>query len=145
MGGLLAEQIETADMVLLNKADLASAAELRAAEAVIAGVNADAQLLSSSFGNVEPALLLPARTARQSHLPPEASAPRGKELSSHSHAESHEHSHCQDSGGHGHAHSHGHSHGHSHAPSPQEKYGIHSFVYKARRPFNAARFATFMK
>merc|ERR1712078_559251 len=77
----------------------------------------------------------------------------------HGHGHSHDHGHDH---GHGHAHDHGHGHGHSHGPgedcaaceaeaknrqdtTASLRFGIRSFVYNARKPFNADRLRAFSK
>ena len=93
----------------------------------------------------------------------------------HGHAHSHDHGHDHDHGhghehghahshDHGHDHDHGHGHGHAHNHGPGEdcgaceaeaknrqdttasrRFGIRSFVYNARKPFNADRLRAFSK
>lgn len=129
---LLATQIEAADVILLNKADLASEAQLQQAEALLAGLNSTAEVLRAEFGGADPAALLPASPRRLAAAPAHGTAPA--------------HGGDGDCSGHDHhGHGHGHAHVHSHAgSSPAERYGIGSFVYRARRPFDSARFQAFV-
>ena len=79
----------------------------------------------------------------------------------HGHAHSHDHGHAH-SHDHGHDHHHDHGHGHNHAPgedcsaceaeakdrqdtTASRRFGIRSFVYNARKPFNADRLRAFSK
>jgi len=137
---LLAEQIETADIVLLNKMDLVKVSELEAVAALVHSINANVTLLKTAFGKVEPAALLPGEECSRTqpaHDP--LSRSHGNSLYQMGPADGHGHGH-----NHGdHAHSHDHGHGHTHSQSPQEKYGIHSFVYKQRRPFHDKKFRNF--
>jgi len=136
---LLAEQIETADLVLLNKMDLVEVSELEAVAALVHSINANAALLQSAFGKVEPAALLPCSQSREQCARTEATQQSKSYVNSSCDADVHGYAHDH---GHGdHAHSHGHHH--THGQSPQEKYGIYSFVYKQRRPFHDGRFKTF--
>ncbi|MCC7253226.1 GTP-binding protein, partial [Hyphomicrobium sp.] len=50
--GLLVEQIEFADVVVLNKIDVATAEEIVAARAIIRSLNADARIIETSHGKV---------------------------------------------------------------------------------------------
>jgi G3E family GTPase len=50
---LLVEQIEFADIVVLNKASAASPADLLAARQIVAGLNAGARIIETDFGHVE--------------------------------------------------------------------------------------------
>ena len=58
---LLLKQIESADLIMVNKADLASDGELRTALAVCAALNSGAQVLTTRFGELPLSSLLPRR------------------------------------------------------------------------------------
>lgn len=154
---LLAEQVEAADLVLVNKVDMATEEETTVATSVAKALNDKADILKVEFGKVNLkqmiSLVVPS---------PEPE---------HSHSHSHDHNHdCQEAGctdafhshSHDHAcsepscndasHSHSHEHSgaacedpactdtsHSHSHNHQtalDALGITSFVYKADRPFN---------
>lgn len=55
---LLTDQIEFANVIILNKTDLVTSQELSILKAVIRKLNAEARILESSFGKVEPKLLM---------------------------------------------------------------------------------------
>ncbi|MFC6444039.1 zinc metallochaperone GTPase ZigA [Shinella zoogloeoides] len=55
---LLVEQIEFADIVVLNKASAASPADLLAARQIVGGLNAGARIIETDFGRVELADIL---------------------------------------------------------------------------------------
>jgi len=136
---LLAEQIEIADLVVLNKMDLVEVTELEAVTALVHSINTNAALLQSAFGRVELAALFPCSPSHEQCGRTQAAQ--------HPHSNSYVNSSCE-ADGHGHGHNHGdhahsHSHNHTHGQSPQEKYGIYSFVYKQRRPFHDGRFKNF--
>jgi len=59
VGQLLAEQVEKADAVLVNKTDLASPEELATTERVVRALNPDGELLRATFGRVSPIEILP--------------------------------------------------------------------------------------
>lgn len=59
VGQLLAEQVEWADVVVVNKTDLATAEELRLTEEVVAALNRRAPSHHARFGGVAPSLVLP--------------------------------------------------------------------------------------
>jgi len=50
--GLLVEQIEFADVIILNKVDIASPASLEAARTIIRSLNADARIIETTEGRV---------------------------------------------------------------------------------------------
>jgi G3E family GTPase len=58
---LLVEQVEFANVIILNKADLVSSEELASLKLIMQKLNAGALLLESTFGTVSPTLLLNTR------------------------------------------------------------------------------------
>mmetsp|Transcript_16804 Transcript_16804/g.38654 ORF Transcript_16804/g.38654 Transcript_16804/m.38654 type:complete len:558 (+) Transcript_16804:96-1769(+) len=155
---LLAEQVEAAHLILLNKVDLAGEEQVQVASKVASALNKKASITQSEFGKVLPSQLLGAR----------AFGLEEEESGSHSHDHdctdaatctdpSHSHSHdhhdsATTSSSHSHSHEHSdssecgdptctdesHSHSHSHATST-EALGISNFVYKATKPFSTQR------
>ncbi len=110
---LLVEQIEFADVVILNKVGSATSDQLDAARKIIVGLNPDARLIEAEFGAVEPAEVL--GTGRFDIDRAETHPLWYKEL-------------------------HGFK---DHVPETEE-YGIRSFVYRAKKPFDPARFQAFL-
>lgn len=55
---LLTDQIEFANVILLNKTDLIAAADLQLLEALIRKLNPDAKILRSQFGKIKPSEIL---------------------------------------------------------------------------------------
>lgn len=55
---LLAEQVESADLILINKIDMASAEEVKVASSVARGLNKKADLEKVEFGKISPQLVL---------------------------------------------------------------------------------------
>ncbi|KKX34003.1 zinc metallochaperone GTPase ZigA [Rhizobium sp. LC145] len=111
---LLVEQIEFADVVVLNKVSAASPDELDAARKIVAGLNPDASIVETDFGKVAPRVLL--GTGLFDFAKAETHPLWFKEL-------------------------HGFK---DHVPETEE-YGIRSFVYRARRPFDPAKFHDFVQ
>ncbi|HEY0124352.1 MAG TPA: zinc metallochaperone GTPase ZigA [Rhizobium sp.] len=110
---LLVEQIEFADVVVLNKVGAASTEERDAARKIIVGLNPDARLIEADFGKVEPAEVL--GTGRFDIDRAETHPLWYKEL-------------------------HGFK---DHVPETEE-YGIRSFVYRAKKPFDPMKFQAFL-
>lgn len=106
--GLLVEQIEFADVVVVNKASSVAPEQLAVVKKLVASLNADARIIAVDHGRVDLAAVL------GTGLFDEAKAAQhplwAKEL-------------------YGYA---------SHQPETEE-YGIESFVYRARAPFDPAR------
>lgn len=110
---LLVEQIEFADVVILNKVSTASEAERDAARKIIIGLNPDARLIEADYGRVELKNVL--GTGLFDFAKAETHPLWFKEL-------------------------HGFK---GHIPETEE-YGIRSFVYRAKQPFDPARFHAFI-
>ncbi len=110
---LLVEQIEFANVVVLNKVSTATEAQRDAARKIIVGLNPDAKLIEADFGKVELKSVL------------------GTGLFDFAEAETHPLWFKELHGFKG------------HVPETEE-YGIRSFVYRAKRPFDPARFHAFI-
>ena len=110
---LLVEQIEFADVVVLNKISTASREERDLAHKVIRSLNPDARIEEADFGDVPLDAILDTRLFdfNKAHEHPLWY----KEL-------------------HGFA---------AHTPETEE-YGVRSFIYRARRPFDPERFQSFI-
>lgn len=133
LGDFYVDQIENADIVLVNKIDLVGAGELASITAQIREINPDAQLLFSEQGRVVPEALfkrrdhgLLARTLEELGYAP-AQEPDG-EAAAHGHADpSHGDAHADE-----HAHQHDHRHDHDHPHDHEPHAGIpQSFVLDA--------------
>lgn len=111
--GLLVEQIEFADVVVVNKASAVSPEQLAVVKKLVASLNADARIVTCDHGRV------PLDTMLDTGLFDEEKAAQhplwAKEL-------------------YGYA---------SHQPETEE-YGIESFVYRARQPFDPAKLHAFL-
>ena len=110
---LLVEQIEFADVIVLNKIGTASADQREAARKIITGLNPDARLIEVDFGKVEPRDIL--GTGLFDIEKAETHPLWFKEL-------------------------HGFK---DHVPETEE-YGIRSFVYRARQPFDPKKLQAFI-
>jgi len=110
---LLVEQIEFADVIILNKVGTATPDQLDAARKIIAGLNADARVIETDFAKVAAKDIL--GTGLFDFAKAETHPLWFKEL-----------------------------HGfRDHVPETEE-YGIRSFVYRARAPFDPDRFRAFL-
>ena len=110
---LLVEQIEFADVVVINKASEATKETLAAIRKVVAALNPHARQVETDFGEVPPAAILNTGLFNEAKA---ATHPLWhKELNSPD----------------------------SHVPETEE-YGISSFVYRERRPFDPGRLLSFL-
>lgn len=110
---LLVEQIEFADVVIVNKAGAVTAVQLGIVKQVIASLNADARIIEANFADVPMGAILD--TGLFDDEKAEQHPLWAKEL-------------------YGYA---------DHRPGSEE-YGIESFVYRARRPFDPVKFHHFL-
>jgi G3E family GTPase len=144
LSDLLVEQVELANVVVLNKADLVSDAELETVEELVHGLRPDADVVSTTYSAVDPDRLIgrrlydPARAAEAAGwrqvLADTAGEGEGRDDDGdggHPHGH-HEHG---DHGRDGHADDDHADHAHDGHSHPQEEYGVTSFAYRRRRPF----------
>jgi G3E family GTPase len=110
---LLVEQIEFADVVIVNKTDIASPEDLALVRKIIHALNADAKIIETDHGRVAPREIL--ATGLFDYDEAHRHPLWAKELYNFA----------------------------SHVPESEE-YGIKSFVYRARRPFDPAKFHAFV-
>jgi len=105
---LLTDQIEFANVIILNKTDLVSTEQLGILKATIRKLNASAQIIESSFSKVDPKVIL--NTGLFNFEEAEQSAGWIEELNKS-----------------------------EHTPETEE-YGIGSFVYRSKKPFDPSHF-----
>lgn len=115
---LLVEQVEAADVVVLNKTDVTSAADLMATAEVVSALNPEAVVMETSFGQVSISKVMSAQLSKTEE--------KGDE---HGHAEGHSSSHCHDEG---HASSDEHGEGHSCSSSSGEHAQGHSHSHDGK-------------
>ncbi|MCP9763245.1 GTP-binding protein [Lacihabitans soyangensis] len=109
---LLTDQIEFADIIILNKTDLVSPYQLGELKAIIKSLNPIAKIIESSFGKVPTSQIL--NTGLFDYGKAESSAGWIQELENR-------------------------NKGITHTPETEE-YGISSFVFRDKRPFHPERF-----
>ncbi|WP_410766188.1 CobW family GTP-binding protein [Haloferax sp. DFSO60] len=124
LSDLLVEQVESADLVVLNKRDLVSDEELAGVRDVVSALRPEADIVETAHSNVDIDTLL------ADLYDPEAPVGWRAALETEG-----------DESDHGHDHSHNsedHSHDHDHAvvSHAEETYGITSFVYRRRAAFD---------
>ena len=128
LSDLMVEQVELSNVVLLNKADLCTDAELDEAEELVRALQPDAETVRTTFSEVDPDRLFDRGLFdpdRISDLPGWKRALAGA-------------GHAGDSGTDAREGDSDHEHDHHH---PEEVYGVTSFTYRRRRPFHPDRLA----
>jgi G3E family GTPase len=107
---LLAEQVEAADVIILNKIDLSEGEQLETARLVVRSINEKAELIETKFGEMTPDKILPLGGLTEAVE------------TGHSHEHEHHTSDCADPECTDESHDHSHSsHGHSHSSHSSEE------------------------
>jgi G3E family GTPase len=137
---LVIQQIEFCNIILLNKASEVSKEELAEVRQIIRAIQPKAEIIECDYGNVELNKIL--HTEKFNFEEVATSATWVRELEGHDDDDDddddddHEHHHDDD-------HEHHHHH-HHHDEGEAEEYGIGTFVYYARRPFDLGLFDDFV-
>ena len=154
---LVIQQIEFCNIILLNKASEVEPHELERIRQIIKALQPKAEIIECDYGNVELDRLLNTglfdfeRVATSAAWIDEIEHHHGDEEEEHHehhhHEEEDEHHHEEDE--HEHHHEEEHTHHHHHHPhhdeeGEAEEYGIGTFVYYRRKPFDLNRFDHFV-
>ena len=156
LSDLLVDQVEVSNIVLLNKADLCTDAELDEAESLVAALQPAAVTVRTEFSAVDHDRLLGVDLFDRTELDELPGWKRALAAAEDDHADHGEHGHSDDHHDQDHDHSDDHNdHGsgdhHDHADHdhdhlhPDEVYGVSSFTVRRRRPLHPARFAAFLR
>lgn len=148
---LIIEQIEFCNIILLNKISEVTREEAEEIIAVIRALQPKARILRCDYCDVDLTRILGTGifdfedVATSATWVAEIEAP-AEEQEEHHHEHHHEHEHHQEHHEHEHEHEHGHEHEHHHhhEEGEAEEYGIGTFVYFRRRPFDFEKFDRFV-
>jgi len=127
---LVIQQIEFCNMILLNKASEVSKDELAEVRQIIRAIQPKAEIIECDYGNVELNKILHTEKFNFDEVATSAAWIQAIE------GENDENEHDD--------HDHEHHHHHHHEEGEAEEYGIGTFVYYARRPFNLGFFDDFV-
>lgn len=154
---LVIQQIEFCNIILLNKASEVEPHELERIRQIIKALQPKAEIIECDYGNVELDRLLNTglfdfeRVATSAAWIDEIEHHHGDEEEEHHehhhHEEEDEHHHEEDEHKHHHEEEHTHHHHHHHHHDEEgeaEEYGIGTFVYYRRKPFDLNRFDHFV-
>ena len=154
---LVIQQIEFCNIILLNKASEVEPHELERIRQIIKALQPKAEIIECDYGNVELDRLLNTglfdfeRVATSAAWIDEIEHHHGDEEEEHHehhhHEEEDEHHHEEDEHEHHHEEKHTHHHHHHHHHDEEgeaEEYGIGTFVYYRRKPFDLNRFDHFV-
>lgn len=163
LAALVTEQIEFCNIILLNKAAEVSEEELAHVKAIVRAIQPTAEIIETNYCNVEFEKILNTGLFDFDRTATSAAWIQEVEDASHHHDhddddedEEEDHSHCDHEHGyceheheheeHEHEHEHHHHH-HDHEHGEHDhlaEYGIETFVYYARRPFDLGLFDEFV-
>lgn len=148
---LLVQQIEFCSTLIINKKDLVSDEEMKKVRAVVKALQPHVKVIETSQGNVAVEDIIATKrfdfdvvfesAAWVSHLENATEEHEHHEHDEHDHEhhhhDEHDHEHHHDDPNHVcDEHCHCHHHHHRHDGADEDEYGIGSFVYFRRRPFN---------
>lgn len=140
---LVIQQIEFCNIVLLNKASMVEPNELARVKEIIRTLQPKAEIVECDYCDVALDKILNTGMFDFDKVATSAAWIREMENLDEHDDDEHEH-HDHDDNEHEHGHHHGHHHHHHHGEGEVEEYGIGTFVYKARRPFDINRFDYFV-
>lgn len=135
---LLIQQIEFCNTIVLNKVDSVSEDELKKVKSVIRALQPVAKIIETNYAKVDVKEIIDTnsfdfeKAATSPAWVQELERDDNEEDEEHEEHEGHEHE--------GHEHEHGHHHHHHHDEGEAEEYGIGTFVYSRRKPFNRNKF-----
>ena len=139
---LLIEQIEFCNVIVLNKIDEVSKEELQEVKAVIKTLQPTAKILEANYAKVDLKEILSTNNFDFEEITGSAGWIKEIEKEEHDEDEKNEHDHDHH---HDHDHEHEHHHEHNHEEGEAEEYGIGTFVYTSRKPFNINKFKEFVE
>lgn len=150
---LLIEQIEFCNVIVLNKVDDVTEEQLNTVKAVIRKLQPNAKIIETNYAKVDVGEIMNTNNFDFEKIT--SSAGWIQELendgneedndeyeSEHDHEHKHNHKH-EDEHDHNHEHGHHHHH-HNHDEGEAEEYGISTFVYTSRKPFDVAKFEKYI-
>lgn len=134
---LIIQQIEFCNVIVLNKIDEITKEELEQVKTVIRKLQPKAEIIETNYGKVDVSKILDTRSFNLDEVA--SSAGWIQELEADEEfEEEHEHNENDD-----HDEEEHHHHHHNHEHGETEEYGISSFVYYRREPFDRSRFEDF--
>ena len=151
LASLVIQQIEFCNIILLNKAAEVEPKELEHLKQIIRAIQPKAEISECNYGDVDLDLIVNTHkfdwetVATSAGWIQEIEAERNDEEEEEDEEhEHHHHEHHHDEDEHGHHHHHHHDHDHDHEGGEVEEYGIGTFVYYRRKPFDLGLFDEFV-
>ena len=141
LAALVIEQIEFSNIILLNKASEVSEDELARIKSIIRAIQPTAEIIETNYCDVDFDKILNTRMFDFDRTATSAAwIQEVEDARHHEEHEEHEHHHHHD-----HDHDHEHEHEHEHGDHDHlAEFGIDTFVYYARKPFDLGMFDEFV-
>ncbi|MBR3673741.1 MAG: GTP-binding protein [Clostridia bacterium] len=140
---LLIEQIEFCNVIVLNKVDEVTEEQLNTVKAVIKKLQPNAKIIETNYAKVDVKEIMDTNNFDFEKIA--SSAGWIQELENDDNEKEHEHEHEHHHHDHDEEeHEHHHHHHHDHDEGEAEEYGISTFVYTSRKPFDVAKFEKYI-
>ena len=146
---LLIQQIEFCNTIVLNKVDEISEEDKAKVIAVIRSLQKEAKIIEANYGHVDLDEIFDTfnfdfeKVGMSAEWIKALNAEEDDDDDDHDHDE-HEHHHDDEDDDDDHDHDEHHHHHHHHGEGEALEYGIDTFIYKARRPFDRIQFEDFV-
>ncbi len=143
---LVIQQIEFCDVLIMNKVSEVSKDELKRVKKIIKNLQPKAKIIEADYSNVELKDILDTNLFDMENVLTSAGWFQELEKDNDEHEEEHEHhehehhDHEHEHHHEHHHHEHEHHHHHDHEGGETEEYGIGTFVYFRRKPFDRLKF-----
>ena len=159
---LLIQQIEFCSTIIINKIDEVSEEELNKVRAVVRTLQPEAKIIETNYAKVDVKEIIDThnfnfeKTLTSAGWLKELERDDNEDDDEHEehhhhehHDHDHDHEHCEECEKEGHDHNHEHHHHHhhhhhDHDEGEAEEYGIGTFVYTRRKPFNRNKFEEYV-
>ncbi len=157
LASLVIQQIEFCNIILLNKAADVEPNELDKLKQIIRAIQPKAEIFECNYGDIDLDKIINTHKFDFDTVATSAGWIQEIEAERHQDEEEHEHHHHHDDDekdehhhehshehGHEHHHHHDHDHDHEHEGGEVEEYGIGTFIYYRRKPFDLGLFDEFV-
>lgn len=144
LASLVIQQIEFCNIILLNKVAEVEPKELEKLKQIIRAIQPKAEIFECNFGDVDLDKIVNTHKFDWNTVATSAGWIQEIEAERNGKKEEEEEHHDHDDDDHEHHHHHHHHHDHDHEEGEAEEYGIGTFVYYSRKPFDLGLFDEFV-